>query len=114
MVCVCVCTPARALCAQRMKTHSQMCNSGDSTLDVMANSVEVVGKEDADEHFVILLSDAEFSRYGIDPTEFADAMTSDPKVNAFIIFIGNTHESADRYVRLVLCSHQELSLHVLQ
>ncbi|KAJ4933398.1 hypothetical protein JOQ06_030229 [Pogonophryne albipinna] len=53
-------------------------------------------KEEADEHFVVVLSDANLERYGIRPERFAQVLTSDPQVNAFAIFIGSLGDQAER------------------
>ncbi|KAG8137695.1 hypothetical protein E2320_004919 [Naja naja] len=58
-----------------------------------------IAKDDADEYFVIVLSDANLERYGIPPARFAQALTIDPKVNAFAIFIGSLGDQADRLQR---------------
>eukprot|EP00117_Sycon_ciliatum_P049088 scpid7831/ scgid4687/ Uncharacterized protein KIAA0564 homolog len=83
----------------RMQTHTQMCLSGDCTVEATENSVEEIAKEEADEHFVIVLSDANFSRYGIQSSTFSKVMSKDAKVNVFIIFIGSLGDQAVRLVQ---------------
>lgn len=61
------------------------------------HSVEALAKEDCDEAIVIMLSDANLSRYGIAPKKLSDALTcEEPKVQAYSIFIGSLGEEADR------------------
>jgi len=45
-------------------------------------------KEEADDHFVVVLSDANFDRYGLSPRRYAQIMTRNEKVNVYCIFIG--------------------------
>ncbi|XP_058040478.1 von Willebrand factor A domain-containing protein 8 isoform X3 [Ahaetulla prasina] len=82
-----------------MHAHAQFCMSGDHTLEGTEHAVREITKDDADEYFVIVLSDANLERYGIPPARFAQALTIDPKVNAFAIFIGSLGDQADRLQR---------------
>lgn len=79
-----------------MHAHSQFCMSGDYTLESTEAGIRELAREDADERFVVVLSDANLERYGITPERFARALTSDPQVNAFAIFIGSLGDQADR------------------
>ncbi|KAG7467129.1 hypothetical protein MATL_G00150010 [Megalops atlanticus] len=79
-----------------MHAHSQFCMSGDYTLEGTEHAVKELAREEADEHFVIVLSDANLERYGISPDRFARALTCNPQVNAFAIFIGSLGDQADR------------------
>ncbi|XP_068123903.1 von Willebrand factor A domain-containing protein 8 [Hyperolius riggenbachi] len=79
-----------------MHAHSQFCMSGDYTLEATEHAIREIAKEEADEHFVIVLSDANLERYGIPAERFAQALTINPQVNAFAIFIGSLGDQADR------------------
>ncbi|XP_062861685.1 von Willebrand factor A domain-containing protein 8 [Trichomycterus rosablanca] len=79
-----------------MHVHSQFCMSGDYTLEGTQNAVNELAREEADEHFVIVLSDANLERYGIHPDRFARTLTSNPQVHAFAIFIGSLGDQAER------------------
>lgn len=81
---------------QIMHAHSQFCMSGDYTLEATDASIRELAREEADEHFVVVLSDANLERYGIRPERFARVLTSDPQVNAFAIFIGSLGDQAER------------------
>ena len=81
-----------------MHAHSQFCISGDNTLEATRNAIKELGEEEADEHFVILLSDANFDRYGIRPSRFAEILTANEDVNAYAIFIGSLGDQALRFV----------------
>lgn len=78
-----------------MHAHSQFCWSGDNTLAGTKAAVDLLAKEDCDEAIVIVLSDANLSRYGIDPMRFVSALVSrEPKVQAYSIFIGSLDDEA--------------------
>ncbi|XP_064165757.1 von Willebrand factor A domain-containing protein 8 [Anguilla rostrata] len=79
-----------------MHAHSQFCMSGDYTLEGTEHAIQVLSREEADEHFVIVLSDANLERYGISPDRFARALTCNEQVNAFAIFIGSLGDQAER------------------
>lgn len=81
---------------QNMHAHSQFCMSGDYTLEATDASIRELAREEADEYFVVVLSDANLERYGIRPERFARVLTSDPQVNAFAIFIGSLGDQAER------------------
>lgn len=81
---------------QTMHAHAQFCMSGDHTLEGTKHAIQEIVKEEADEYFVIVLSDANLSRYGIHPAKFAQILTSNPQVNAFAIFIGSLGDQAAR------------------
>ncbi|XP_012146606.2 von Willebrand factor A domain-containing protein c12.2 isoform X1 [Megachile rotundata] len=77
-----------------MHAHSQFCMSGDNTLEATQHAIASLAKEDSDESIVVVLSDANFDRYGISPEYFARILTSNPNVNAFAIFIGSLGNQA--------------------
>ncbi|XP_076602199.1 von Willebrand factor A domain-containing protein 8 isoform X1 [Chaetodon auriga] len=79
-----------------MHAHAQFCMSGDYTLEGTEASIKELAREEADEHFVVVLSDANLERYGIRPERFAHVLTSDPQINAFAIFIGSLGNQAER------------------
>ncbi|KAJ3072720.1 hypothetical protein HDU98_003032 [Podochytrium sp. JEL0797] len=51
--------------------------------------IKDVAKEDADDHFALILSDANITQYNIHPEVLAKALSKNDKVNAYIIFIGS-------------------------
>lgn len=78
-----------------MHAHSQFCWSGDNTLAATKFAVESLAKEDCDEAIVVMMSDANLSRYGIQPKSLADALVAkEPKVQAYSIFIGSLDNEA--------------------
>lgn len=79
---------------KKMYAHSQFCMSGDNTLPATHHAISTITEEDADEYFVIILSDANFDRYGISPKDFSNILISNTKVNAFAVFIGSLGDQA--------------------
>ena len=76
--------------------------SGDHTLSATVLAInELASKsEDYDESFVIVLSDANFDRYGISPTNFAKILNrKSDEVNAYAIFIGSLGDQAEKLAR---------------
>lgn len=61
----------------------------------MAN-VELSKETEADERFVIVLSDANLDRYGIQPKHLTKYLQSEESVDSFIIFVGSLGEQAAR------------------
>ena len=94
-----------------MIAESQFCWAGDHTVEATHTAVQKAAKEVADERFVIMLSDANFSRYGIKPEQFAALMSSDPNVNVFAIFIGSLGDQAKRYVRVYSLDRDRQNVH---
>lgn len=81
---------------QAMHLHSQFCMSGDHTLEATSLAVKNLAKrEDADERFVIMLSDANLDRYGIHPRHLGNALTQEQNTKAFCIMIGSLGEQAE-------------------
>lgn len=79
-----------------MHAHSQFCMSGDNTLEATEHAVTSLAEEDCDEAIVIVLSDANLSRYAIPPKKLTEALTSNSRVDAYVIFIGSLGDQADR------------------
>lgn len=79
-----------------MHAHSQFCWSGDSTVKAIKEAVNTLSNEEYDNSIVVVLSDANLSRYGIQPRELAVAlMNGEPKVKGHVLFIGSLEEEAD-------------------
>ena len=83
---------------QAMHAHSQFCWTGDNTVEATRAAISSVAQGPADQRFVIVLSDANFSRYRIDPKQYGELMTSDPNVSVFAVFIGSLGDQAERFV----------------
>lgn len=48
---------------QRMIAHSQFCMSGDYTIEAVHQAINAVSTKEADERFVVVLSDANLDRW---------------------------------------------------
>eukprot|EP01124_Arcella_intermedia_P029907 TRINITY_DN642_c0_g1_i1.p1 TRINITY_DN642_c0_g1~~TRINITY_DN642_c0_g1_i1.p1 ORF type:complete len:1385 (-),score=366.10 TRINITY_DN642_c0_g1_i1:72-3695(-) len=77
---------------QKMVAHSQYCWAGDTTLEATQRAIQNIVKEEADQYFVFVLSDANLDRYRIDPKAFASILSEHPEVNAFAILIASLWE----------------------
>lgn len=80
----------------KIAAHAQFCWSGDNTVESTQLAIHELGKEGegSEDKYVIVISDANFSRYGISPKEFGNILTSDKTVQAFAIFIGSLGKEA--------------------
>ena len=81
---------------KQMHAHAQFCWTGDHTLEATALAIKRMAAQEADEHFVVILSDANLERYGIPAEDLGKILTSDSQVNAFAIFIESLGNQADR------------------
>jgi hypothetical protein len=82
-----------------LHAHSQFCISGDSTLEAAKSAIDKITKEDVDERFVVVLSDANLDRYGIRPKRLADILTMNDETNAYVVFIGSLGDQAQRIMK---------------
>lgn len=80
----------------KMHAHSQYCWSGDSTLRAMK---EASKQKDFD--FVVVFSDANLSRYGIEPQDLAQAL----KKNVYIVFIASMFNEAQQLTQALPSSN---------
>ncbi|XP_059156251.1 von Willebrand factor A domain-containing protein 8-like [Physella acuta] len=104
----------RLIVLKNMLAHSQFCISGDNTLEAARHHISAISKEEADEHFLILLSDANFDRYGIRPSRFGEILTLDQKVKAFAIFVGSLGDQAVRLNKQLPLGHSYVCLDTKQ
>lgn len=80
-----------------MQAHSRFCMSGDFTIQATVHGINSIAAEEADESIVIILSDANLTRYNISPNVLANALTfKEPKVQAYAIFIGSRGKQAQK------------------
>ncbi|KAK7249771.1 midasin-like protein [Aureococcus anophagefferens] len=80
---------------RKMVNHAQTCKSGDHTLQATKRAVADVAAKAADEYFVFLLSDADFGRYDLTGRDLGAALTADPRVSAYALFIASNFEAAE-------------------
>eukprot|EP00929_Paragymnodinium_shiwhaense_P058805 TRINITY_DN29464_c0_g1_i1.p2 TRINITY_DN29464_c0_g1~~TRINITY_DN29464_c0_g1_i1.p2 ORF type:complete len:704 (+),score=153.80 TRINITY_DN29464_c0_g1_i1:2401-4512(+) len=95
---------------QRMVAHTQFCWSGDNTIEAthaavhhVLNGLDLSRDDEDDENdgtrgraFMVVLSDANFARYGLDPLRWSDALTQDPRVEGHAVMVGSLGEEAAR------------------
>lgn len=82
---------------KKMHAHTQFCIAGDNTLQSIVYAQKSLETEriDFDEAIIILLSDANLSRYNIRPDRLAAALDLSKDVQSFAIFIGSLGDQAD-------------------
>ncbi|KAG0792461.1 hypothetical protein G6F57_004554 [Rhizopus arrhizus] len=91
----------------KMRAHSQYCLSGDNTLGAASHSMKEIVAEEADDYFVVVLSDANISQYNIHPNDIARILKSDDRVTAQMIFIGSLQDQAEQ-LKKALGSHAHI------
>lgn len=79
-----------------MIAESQFCWTGDHTIEATRTAMKRVSEAKAENRYVVVLSDANFSRYGIKPSDFSKLMFSDQTVKVYAIFIGSLGDQAIR------------------
>lgn len=84
-----------------MVAHSQFCDTGDRTIEATRKAIADVAARaatsdaDADRrHLVVALSDANFSRYGLDPRWWAEALAGSDAVDAHAVMVGSIADEA--------------------
>ncbi|KAI9020492.1 AAA domain-containing protein [Hyaloraphidium curvatum] len=80
----------------RMSAHANYCLSGDNTLSAASTAIKDVVKEEGDDYFVVVISDANIQQYNITPSAISKVLKSDDRVNAHMIFIGSLGGSAEK------------------
>jgi von Willebrand factor A domain-containing protein 8 len=83
---------------QKMVAHTQYCMSGDHTLEAARHASKRVldRMPDAEQHFVVVLSDANLERYGIHPSQLGRILSAEPRVKAYAIFVASLFDEAER------------------
>lgn len=80
--------------------------SGDHTLEAVKEGIKSLKKEEeADERFLIVLSDANLDRYGIRPESLGRLLKSEPSVNCYAIFVGTLGNQAEWLSRSLPAGH---------
>ncbi|KAK7042195.1 von Willebrand factor A domain-containing protein 8 [Favolaschia claudopus] len=78
---------------EKMSMIPQYAFAGDYTVEAIEKGVKDVAAFDADDWFVIAITDANFGRYMIKPEDLSRAMRRDPKVHTALICIGEGAEA---------------------
>ncbi|KAF8150343.1 AAA domain-containing protein [Pholiota molesta] len=79
---------------EKMYMIPQYAFAGDFTVESIVKGVNEVAKYDADDWFVIAITDANFGRYQISSEDLTRAMKHNPKVNTALICIGEGAEAS--------------------
>ncbi|CAL1709976.1 unnamed protein product [Somion occarium] len=79
---------------EKMEMVTQYTFAGDHTVEAIDKAVTEVAKFDADDWFVIAITDANFGRYNITAEDLKRVMTRQPKVNTALICIGEGAEAS--------------------
>ncbi|ORZ15094.1 AAA domain-domain-containing protein [Absidia repens] len=93
----------------RMRAHCRYCLSGDKTLDAVTHSIKEIVTEVGDDYLVVILSDANIAHYKIQPKDIAQALKSDSRVTAQMIFIGSIQDQAEQ-LKKALGSHAHMCI----
>lgn len=91
----------RFMILQSMIAHAQFCRSGDHTLeaiDAAINRVIDSTKDDSigSQRYVLVVSDANFRRYGISTKRLSQVMKRDPRVQVHLILIASLGDEAEK------------------
>lgn len=78
---------------QKISLTTQFTWSGDHTVEAIESAVTAVAEGEADDRFVIILSDANFERYGITADHLKRAMEANPKVKTALVAFGEGAEA---------------------
>ena len=82
---------------QQAASYPQFCFPGDYTIEATRESVRrLAADEEADERFLIVLTDANLDRYGIPVRSLRDSLDLDKSVNTCVIAIGSLGDQAQR------------------
>jgi hypothetical protein len=97
-----------------MAAHTKYCLLehawGDMTLEAARRAIEEVVAEEADDYFVVLLSDANLDQYSISAADLSGLISADPRVHVFIVFIGTLGDQAEKYMGQMPPGHVFLCL----
>ena len=75
--------------------HSR-CDSGDNTIESLRRSIIEITKEEADDHIVFLVSDANLDQYSITSETFRELFKMDPRVSVFVVLIASIGDQATK------------------
>ncbi|KAJ6562445.1 AAA domain-containing protein [Mycena capillaripes] len=78
---------------EKMNMVPQYAFAGDHTVEAIEKGVKDVAAFDADDWFVIAITDANFGRYLIKPEDISRVMRRDPKVHTALVCIGEGAEA---------------------
>lgn len=73
--------------------NASYCMSGDNTLAAASLAIDTVAGRDADDYFVVLVSDANLAAYGITDRTLGRVINSDPTVHVHAVFIAGVDDA---------------------
>ncbi|CAE7247024.1 unnamed protein product [Symbiodinium microadriaticum] len=85
---------------QKMLAHSQFCFPGDNTIEATDAAIDYVLQdfsvepEREKQAFVVVISDANFRRYGLDPIWWSNSLRRSSRVDGHAVMIGSIGEEA--------------------
>ena len=101
----------------KMVAHSQYTMSGDNTLRATAEAIErsttdLQNDTGDTEHYTIVVSDANFERYGISPQRLSSIMTSNATLasGVHVILLASMDEEAQQIVQELPVGHGHVCL----
>ena len=82
---------------QQTASYPQFCFPGDYTIEATRECIRrLAAEEEADERFLIVLTDANLDRYGIPIKTLRDSLDLDKSVNTCVVAIGSLGDQAQR------------------
>ena len=97
---------------EKMVAHAQFCMPGDHTLQATEIAIDrlLEGVEEGDntQRMVIVLSDANFNRYDIDPADVSRIMRKSDKVKVHMILIASLRDEAESVARALPLGYAHL------
>ena len=84
----------------RMVDHASRCRSGDNTLAAGSKAISDIVRQDADDYFVFLISDANLEGYGVSADALTAALMSNPVVHSHVVFISEPHVAEEMQLRM--------------
>lgn len=83
-----------------MHAHTEMCDSGDHTLEAAKKAIfDCAAQKEADDRFVFLVSDANLDQYSITPDMISRLFDLDKRVHVFVLFIASMRDAASSYAK---------------
>merc|ERR1711924_426196 len=87
---------ARLAVLKKMHAHTEMCDSGDNTIESTRRAIKEITKEPADDYHVIIVTDCNLDQYSITAEHFRELFAQDPRVSVFLVTIASIGEQAAR------------------
>ena len=79
-----------------MVAHSQFCMPGDHTMQASREAANLMDAYEGGPHVLVVVSDANFRRYGMDPADWAASLTSQKGVDSHAVIVGGFGDEPTR------------------